>query len=114
VEEYKERFPDYDYYYHRAFVPMDMFDKAAEEAGSNAPIAVAHALEGMSVEGGYGAATMRAEDHQLQQPLYITTVAADVTYPVDNTDLGWRLVEDGAIPADAAETPTTCEMERPD
>ena len=114
VEEYKERFPDYDYYYHRAFVTLDMFDKAAEEAGSNDPIAVAHALEGMSVEGGYGAATMRAEDHQLQQPLYITTVAADVTYPVDNTNLGWRLVEGGVIPADAAETPTTCEMERPD
>lgn len=114
VEEYKERFPDYDYYYHRAFVALDMFAAAAEKAGSVEPIAVANALEGLSVDGGYGTATMRAEDHQVQQPLYITTVSSDVTYPVDNTDLGWKLVEGGIISADAAMEPTTCSMERPE
>lgn len=114
VAEYKERFPDYDYYYHRAFVTLDMFDAAAEKAGSIDPIDVAYAMEGLSVEGGYGTATMRADDHQVQQPLFITTVAPDVTFPVDNTDLGWALVEGGSISAESAMEPTTCEMERPE
>ena len=114
VEEYKARFPDYDYYYHRAYVAMNMFKAAAEKAGSIEPIDVAYALEGLSIDGGYGEVTMRAEDHQLQQPLYITTVSHDVKYTVDNTDLGWRLVEGGEISAAAAEEPTTCKMQRPE
>ena len=114
IEEYKDRFPDYDYYYHRAFVTMNMFDMAAEKAGSNDPIAVAKALEGLTYDGAYGTVTMRAEDHQAQQPLFISTVSKDVKYGVDNTDLGWKLVDGGEIPASAAEAPTTCKMERPE
>lgn len=114
IEEYKERFPDYDYYYHRAFNAMDMFVKAAEEAGSNDPIPVAKALEGLTIEHAYGTATMRAEDHQIQQPLFISVVSDDVKYGVDNTELGWKLVDNGAIPMEVAEQPTTCEMERPE
>lgn len=114
IEEYKERFPDYDYYYHRAFMAVQMLKKAADEAGSTDPIAVAKAMEGMSIEGPYGPVTMRAEDHQVQQNLYISTVSKDVKYGVDNIDLGWKLVENGTIDASAAEEPTTCEMERPE
>jgi len=114
IEEYKERFPDYDYYYHRAFMAVKMFGEAANKAGSNDPIAVAKALEGLTVEGPYGPVTMRAEDHQAQQNLYISTVSNDVKYGVDNIDLGWKLVDGGKIEASAAEQPTTCEMERPE
>jgi len=114
IEEYKERFPDYDYYYHRAFVALHMFDEAAERAGSNDPIPVAKALEGATYEGAYGTVTMRAEDHQAQQPLYISTVSRDVKYTVDNSEWGWKLVEGGEIPAEAAMAETTCEMERPE
>ncbi|MGR3454873.1 branched-chain amino acid ABC transporter substrate-binding protein [Pseudooceanicola sp.] len=114
IEEYKERFPDYDYYYHRAFVAVDMLAAAAEKAGSTDPVEIAKALEGLTVEGAYGPVTMRAEDHQAQQNLYISTVSNDVKYGVDNIELGWKLVENGTIDASAAEEPTTCEMERPE
>ena len=114
IEEYKERFPDYDYYYHRAWNAMDMFVAAAEAAGSAAPIPVAKALEGLTIEHAYGSATMRAEDHQIQQPLYISVVSDDVKYGVDNIDLGWKLVDAGTISMESAEQPTTCEMERPE
>ena len=114
IEEYKERFPTYDYYYHRAFNTLNMFDMAAEKAGSADPIAVAKALEGLTMEQAYGTVTMRAEDHQAQQPLFISTVSDDVKYGVDNIDLGWKLVEGGEISAEAASAPTTCEMERPE
>ncbi|MBV7377829.1 branched-chain amino acid ABC transporter substrate-binding protein [Maritimibacter dapengensis] len=114
IEEYKERFPDYDYYYHRAFNAMEMFVKAAEEAGSVDPIPVAKAMEGLTIDHAYGQATMRAEDHQMQQPLFISTVSDDVKYGVDNIELGWALVEGGTIDMASAEQPTTCEMERPE
>ncbi|MGB2202296.1 MAG: branched-chain amino acid ABC transporter substrate-binding protein [Pseudooceanicola atlanticus] len=114
IEEYKERFPTYDYYYHRAFNTLNMFDMAAEKAGSAEPIAVAKALEGLTMDQAYGTVTMRAEDHQAQQPLFISTVSDDVKYGVDNIDLGWKLVEGGEISAEAASAPTTCEMERPE
>lgn len=114
IEEYKERFPDYDYYYHRAWNAMDMFVVAAEAAGSADPIPVAKALEGLTIEHAYGSATMRAEDHQIQQPLYISVVSDDVKYGVDNIDLGWKLVDAGTISMESAEQPTTCEMERPE
>ncbi|OWU85782.1 branched-chain amino acid ABC transporter substrate-binding protein [Oceanicola sp. 22II-s10i] len=114
IEEYKERFPDYDYYYHRAFVAVDMLAAAAEKAGSTDVIPVAKALEGLTVEGAYGPVTMRAEDHQAQQNLYISTVSNDVKYGVDNIELGWKLVDNGTIEAASAEEPTTCKMERPE
>ncbi|MGH1368307.1 MAG: branched-chain amino acid ABC transporter substrate-binding protein [Maritimibacter sp.] len=114
IEEYKERFPDYDYYYHRAFNTLAMFDKAAEAAGSNDPIPVAKALEGLTIDHAYGQATMRASDHQVQQPLFVSTVSKDVKYGVDNTEFGWTLVQGGEIDMASAEQPTTCEMERPE
>ena len=114
IEEYKDRFPDYDYYYHRAFMAVKMLGEAADKAGSSDPVEVAKALEGLSIEGPYGPVTMRAEDHQAQQNLYISTVSKDVKYGVDNIDLGWKLVDNGTIEASAAEEPTTCQMERPE
>ncbi|WP_375687605.1 branched-chain amino acid ABC transporter substrate-binding protein [Pseudooceanicola sp. LIPI14-2-Ac024] len=114
IEEYKQRFPDYDYYYHRAFMAANMLKAAADKAGSTDVIPVAKSLEGLSIEGAYGPFTMRAEDHQVQQNLYISTVSDDVKYGVDNIDLGWVLVDGGEIDAAAAEEPTTCEMERPE
>lgn len=113
IEEYKTRFPEYDYYYHRAWIAMDMFKTAAEKAKSNDPIPVAKALEGLEINQAYGKAMMRASDHQIQMPLFISTVAADVKYGVDDTKYGWKLVPDGTISLEQAEQPTTCKMERP-
>lgn len=113
IEEYKKRFPQYDYYYHRAFITMSMFKAAAEKAKSNDPIPVAKALEGLEIDQAYGKALMRASDHQIQMPLYISTVSDDVKYGVDDTKYGWKLVPNGTISLEAAEQPTTCKMKRP-
>jgi branched-chain amino acid transport system substrate-binding protein len=113
IDEYKAKYPTYDYYYHRAFNVMDFFKAAAEKAGSVDPIPVAYALEGLSIDHAYGTTTMRASDHQAQQDLYISTVSADVRHKVDNSDWGWKLLEGGKIDAANAEEPTTCEMKRP-
>ena len=49
---------------------MEMVAKAFDKAGSTDAKAVAYALEGMEHKTYYGTVTMRAEDHQLIQPLY--------------------------------------------
>jgi branched-chain amino acid transport system substrate-binding protein len=103
------------FYYGRIRTMMEMVAKAFDKAGSTDPKAVAYALEGLEHKTPYGTATMRATDHQLIQPLYISTMAKAgtkaVKYDVENTGLGWKT--DGRI--DAAETamPTTCKMKKP-
>ncbi|MEJ2002674.1 MAG: branched-chain amino acid ABC transporter substrate-binding protein [Maritimibacter sp.] len=117
INEYKERFPEYDYFFHRNFNTINMFAEAAAKAGSNDPIPVAKALEGLEYQSAYGPAVMRAEDHQVQQPLYISVVepvSDGLMFNFDNTDYGWKLVENGAISLENAMQPTTCEMERPE
>jgi branched-chain amino acid transport system substrate-binding protein len=117
IKEYKKRYPEYDYYYHRAFNTLYMFTKAASKAGTNDVIPVAKAMEGMDLDEAYGKVHMRAEDHQVQQDLYISTVApvgGGVMFGVDNIDLGWKMVDGGKIDAAKAEEPTTCKMQRPD
>jgi branched-chain amino acid transport system substrate-binding protein len=103
------------FYYGRVRTMMEMLAKAFEKAGKVDPKAVAFALEGMEHETYYGKVTMRAEDHQLIQPLYISTMTKvgtqGVKYDVENTGLGWKT--DVRIEADATARPTTCEMKRP-
>jgi branched-chain amino acid transport system substrate-binding protein len=59
---------------------------------------------------------MRAEDHQLIQPLYISTLTKvgtqGVKYDVENTGLGWKT--NVRVEAEATARPTTCEMKRPE
>ncbi|UOM33023.1 branched-chain amino acid ABC transporter substrate-binding protein [Acuticoccus sp. I52.16.1] len=103
-----------DYYYLRIFTLMDMLKAAAESAGSNEPTAVAKALEGLTYESPYGAVSMRADNHQLLQDLYISILADDVEGTVEGTPFGFKTVDDGMIQAAATETETTCKMDRPD
>jgi len=89
--------------------------EALEKAGKADPKAVAFALEGMEHETFYGKVTMRAEDHQLIQPLYISTMTKagtqGVKYDVDNTGMGWKT--NFRVEAEDTAMPTTCKMERP-
>ncbi len=114
IDEFEAAYPEFNYYYDRIFNLMEMLDKAAEEAGSNDPVDVAFALEGMTIDGGYGPVTMRAEDHQVLQPMFMSTFSDDVTRGVEKLDLGWTSGEADRIEAEATALPTTCEMERPE
>jgi hypothetical protein len=46
-----------------------------EEAQSNDPVKVARALEGMKMSTSLGEVEMRADNHQLLQPLYVSTLS---------------------------------------
>ena len=72
-----------------------MVSKAAKDTRTTDPVKIAFALEGMKIKAINGEVEMRAADHQLQQPLYISTWAKvdgnKVKYDQENTGYGWSI-----------------------
>lgn len=112
--DYKKKY-GLDFYYLRINNAMNMWARAMDQAKSTDPAKVALALEGMKYEADTGEVWMRKDDHQLMQPLFISTFAKagekDVKYDVDDTGFGFRT--NYAVPASTIVLPTTCKMERP-
>ncbi|MGC2519506.1 MAG: branched-chain amino acid ABC transporter substrate-binding protein [Burkholderiales bacterium] len=108
-----------DFYYLRVNTEMYMLAEAMRQAKSADPLAVARKLEGMKWMSDTGEVEMRATDHQLTNPLYISTLEKtaakggpkDVRNDVENTGLGFETV--AVIPAYVAAQPTSCQMQRP-
>ena len=94
---------------------MDMLVKAMNDAKSTDPIKVAKALEGMKYAAFTGEVTMRADNHQALQPMYISTLtragASGAKYDVERSGMGFR--SDGRVEARDTMMPTTCKMQRP-
>lgn len=100
-----------DYYYFRVKVMFDMLAAAMKKANSAEPKPVAFALEGLEIETPTGKAWMQKENHQLVQPLFISTFSEGVKFDLENTGFGFKT--DTKIDAQATVLPTTCRMQRP-
>jgi len=119
VNEFKKKNPELDYYYGRAGTLMFMLAQAVKQAKSTEPNAVAKALSGMKMDTELGQVEMRASDHQMIQPLYISTLQKqaskggpkDVKYDADNSGLGF--MTDARIEAYVSAQPTSCNMKKP-
>jgi branched-chain amino acid transport system substrate-binding protein len=110
LDQYKQKYNE-DFYYLRTRNVIEMLARAITEAKSTDPAKVALALEGMKHPSPTGEITMRADNHQLLQPLFISTMSAGMKRDVEKTGLGFKT--DGRIEAKDTETPTTCKMKRP-
>ena len=114
AEAFKKKFND-DFYVQDLYTVIQMLSKAVKESNSADPIKVAHALEGMKIKAINGEVEMRAVDHQLQQPLYISTWSKvdgkKIKYDQENTGYGWS--NDQKIEPYVATQPTSCQMKRP-
>jgi len=113
VAAFTKRYPgkENEYAYWRAKTMWEMFAAAAKKAGSNDPVKVARALEGMKMQTALGDVEMRADNHQILQPLFVSTLAKGVKYDSEDTGLGWKT--DAKIDAKATALPTTCKLDRP-
>ncbi len=111
MDEFEKRY-DLDFYYYRVKTMMEMVAKAMNESNSVKPADVAKTLEGMTYETPYGEVMMREDNHQLLQPLYVSTFSDKVERDVEHTGFGFA--EDLKIPAEATKTETTCKMQRPE
>ena len=70
-QAFRRRFPDpqHDYFHARMLLMVEMLARATVAAGTDAPAAIANALEGLDIEEGGVALSMRADDHQVQTDL---------------------------------------------
>jgi branched-chain amino acid transport system substrate-binding protein len=113
---YRTRFPDVkdDLYYSTIRESVNALALAIEKARSADPAKVAPALENISFEDDSGEIYIRADNHQLIQPLYISTLVKangkDVKYDVEKTGLGFRT--DARVEGKDTVMPTTCKFQR--
>ena len=114
---FRTRFPaaQDDYPVLRMEVMIEMLVDAMTRAGTSDPAAVAKALEGMKFDNGFHRAWMRAEDHQLIQPLYVMEMdkagTPEVRFDNEGSGYGFRTVL--ALPPERTVLPSTCQMKRP-
>ena len=92
-----------------------MLVQAIEQAHTTDSSKVARALEGMTYDSFYGPVRMRADNHQLIQPLFINSIAKvdgrAVKFESDHSGMGWKA--ERRIEGIDTIIPTTCKMERP-
>ena len=114
VDGFKKRFND-DYYRMATHSETVMLAKAIKTANSIDPVKVAFALEGMKATSLNGEIEMRKSDHQLLQPMTISTWTktnnSDVKYDQENTGYGWKTNQ--KLDAASMNQPSTCQMKRP-
>ncbi|MFC7515799.1 branched-chain amino acid ABC transporter substrate-binding protein [Herbaspirillum sp. GCM10030257] len=115
VEGFKKKHNE-DYTVMATYTGVAMLSKAFKDANTTEPLKVARAMEGMKLASLNGEVEMRKADHQLQQPLYITTWTKvngkDVKYDQENTGYGWKT--DKKVDTYVASQPSSCQMKRPD
>jgi branched-chain amino acid transport system substrate-binding protein len=111
-QEFLKKFND-DYYTFATYNGIQLLSAAMAKAKSTSPVAVAKAMEDLSVKSFAGEVKMRASDHQLQQPMFITKwqKAKAGEYSVEKT--GYTFVPIKQLDPYVSSTPTSCQMTRP-
>jgi branched-chain amino acid transport system substrate-binding protein len=114
---YRERYktaPD-DFWFNGPVTVLELLAKAMEQAKSADPLPVARALENGKLMTDTGEVYIRPENHQLIQPLFISTFAKvdgkAVKFDNDRTGFGFRI--DRKVEGKDTVMPTVCKMERP-
>jgi len=106
--------PQDDYVHLRMHVMVNMLAAAIEKAGSTEAAAVARALEGAQFRNGFHQATMRATDHQLIQPLYVSVMQKKGEGArFDNEGSGYGFRTERYLSGQETALPTSCNMVRP-
>jgi len=118
---FEKRFPQPqdDYVHARMHAMVHMLAGAAERARSTEATALARAFEGLTLNApalaGVHVATMRAADHQLMQPLYVSVMQRAGTpgaaHDNEGSGYGFRTVR--YFDAETIAQPTTCRMQQP-
>ncbi len=120
---FRERFPkpSDDYVHMRMQLMIEALAQAYERAGAAtrlgepSAVAVAQQLAQSRVTLAGRSGTMRASDHQFQQPLVVGVMdrigAPGVQFDVEGSGYGFRVLHE--LPAVQAEMPARCDMKRP-
>jgi branched-chain amino acid transport system substrate-binding protein len=116
-QSFRQRFPkpQDDYVHMRMQLMVETLAQSLEKAGSSDAAAVAAQMEKAAVDFAGFKGSMRAADHQFQQPLAVAMMdkqgAPGTKFDVEGSGYGFRIIK--AISAQRAEQPTSCKMARP-
>ena len=111
LEKYKRT-----WYADRYRLTMELFAAALEKAGTDDHVAVAYALEGMTLPGPHGdKIVMRADNHQIAMPMAVSEIDTNAAHKFVYNDkpfgIGWKTA--GWVSTAENTLPTTCKMKRP-
>jgi len=110
LDEFHKKFND-DFYTGSVIHIMLGLSNAMAKAKSTEPAKVAQAFEGLRYKSFNGDVEMRKQDHQLQQPLFITVwQKADAKYPYSPENTGMTLAPVKTFESYVSSTPTSCQM----
>ena len=116
-QSFRQRFPKPadDYVHMRMQLMIEALVQAIERAGTTEARAVASQLERAQVSMSGQGGSMRASDHQFQQPLVVGIMdrvgTPGVKFDVEGSGYGFRVIR--SLTAPEAEMPSTCAMQRP-
>ena len=116
-QSFRQRFaaPKDDYVHMRMQMVVEALAQSIEKAGSIEAGAVAAQMENTVVSMAGQTGTMRASDHQFQQPLLVAQMGkqgdAGIKFDVEGSGYGFRVIK--TIASDKAAMATTCSMVRP-
>ena len=117
VESYRSRYPENndDLFFITLKYGMELLVQSIDKAGSTDALSVARELEQGRFEAVTGEIWIRPDNHQLMQPLYVSTFKKTgqegVKYEVELTGTGPKT--DFIVSAEDTRLPTTCNMVRP-
>ena len=97
------------FFYWRVIEAVEMWAAAMKQADSSDPAKVGQALAGMTWKGPLGEVTMRKDNHQLLQPLYVSVLEKNVKYTFPRINMGFKTVDE--IAEDKTKLPTTCKFD---
>ena len=116
-QSFRQRFPkpQDDYVHMRMQLMIETLAQSLEQAGVLDAATVAAHMERATVNFSGFQGSMRAADHQFQQPLAVAMMgkqgAPGVKFDVEGSGYGFRVIK--TISAQRAEQPTSCKMVRP-
>jgi len=116
-QSFRQRYPRPadDYVHMRLQLMIEALAQAIDKAGTVEAVALANALEQGAVSFSGWVGTMRAADHQFQQPLVVGVMdrqgTPGVKFDVEGSGYGFRVVRQFAPPK--VEMPHSCKMVRP-
>jgi branched-chain amino acid transport system substrate-binding protein len=115
------REPRDDYFNMRNVVMIEMLMQALRASRAKSAVVpdalqIARQLSGMTLEGGPYTVTMRAQDHQLQTPLYVSAMQVAqgkfLKFDLEGSGLGFQT--ERFLDSRAVSMPHTCAMRRPE
>ncbi|MBC3862767.1 branched-chain amino acid ABC transporter substrate-binding protein [Undibacterium jejuense] len=113
-QAFRLRYPDpqEDYLHLRMHVMIEMLSRAIEKAHTTQAVAVAKALEGTTYSNGFHQTQMRAQDHQLLQPLYVSVMQkkGEAGTRFDNEGSGYGFKTEAFFESRLTALPSSCKM----